>query len=321
MSQAIQIQQHKSNRQSFVITSILIAILLIVFFYIKLQHPIVEDAISGVMIDFGDNKDGLGDDNLREAGGQNSTPVTSKAPSTPTPPHPTRPTPTPPVRTVTTPIKAPQNTTITAEDAQAVAIAKMQKEEKIRQQKALEEQQRIAELVKKAEQERLAKEAEEKKIRDQMAGVFTKGKNGQGNGTGNSSGNGPGNGQGNTKPGGNQGAQWGTPGGDPNGTGTGTKGNGPGSGDGMSYDLKGRTWRQKPLVFDNTQKTGKVVVGIKVDKFGNVVYAKYQQKGSTTTDPYLIQLAEQGAMKAKFSADTNADEEQFGTITFKFSVQ
>ena len=34
MSQAIQIQQHKSNRQSFVITSILIAILLIIFFYI-----------------------------------------------------------------------------------------------------------------------------------------------------------------------------------------------------------------------------------------------------------------------------------------------
>lgn len=318
MSQAVQLQQQRSNQQSFIITTIILVLLLITFLFIKLHHPVVEDAISGVMIDFGDNQDGLGDDNLQEAGGQNSSPASAtSAPAEPTPPTPT---PTP-VKAVTTPVKAPANNTVTAEDPQAVAIAKMQKEEKIRQQKALEEQQRIAELVKKAEQERLAREAEEKKIRDQMAGVFTKGKTGTGNGSGNSNGNGPGNGQGNTKPGGNQGAQWGTPGGDPNGTGTGPNGNGPGGGDGMSYDLKGRTWRQKPLVFDNSQKTGKVVVGIKVDKNGNVVYAKYQQKGSNTTDPYLIQLAEQGAMKAKFSADVSADEEQFGTITFKFSVQ
>jgi len=309
MSQTVQLQQKKSNQQSFMITTVVLILLLLTFLFIKLQHPMVEDAISGVMIDFGDNQDGLGVDNLQEAGGQNSSP----AESTPTPPS--------PVKAVTTPVKVPANNTVTAEDPQAVAIAKMQKEEKIRQQKALEEQQRIAELVKKAEQERLAREAEEKKIRDQMAGVFTKGRSGSGNGTGSSNGNGSGNGQGNTKPGGNQGAQWGTPGGDPNGTGSGLNGNGTGGGDGMSYDLKGRTWRQKPLVFDNTQKTGKVVVGIKVDKNGNVVYAKYQQKGSNTTDPYLIQLAEQGALKAKFSADVSADEEQFGTITFKFSVQ
>ena len=315
MSQTIQLQQNRSNQQSFIITALALAALLITLLFIKLSHPIVEDAISGVMIDFGDNKDGLGDDNLKEAGGQNSSPAQATSNPEPTPPTPT------PVKAVSTPVKAPQNNTVVSEDPQAVAIAKMQKEEKVRQQKALLEQQRIAELVRKAELERQAREAEEAKIKAQMAGVFTKGKTGTGNGTGNSNGNGNGNGQGNTKPGGNQGAQWGKPGGDPNGTGTGPSGNGPGSGDGMSYDLKGRTWRQKPLVFDNSQKTGKVVVGIKVDKSGNVVYAKYQQKGSTTTDPYLIQLAEQGALKSKFSADLGADEEQFGTISFKFSVQ
>jgi outer membrane biosynthesis protein TonB len=319
MLQAVQIQQQKSDRQSFIITSVVLALLLLTLLFIKLHNTIIDDAISGVMIDFGDNEDGLGDDNLREAGGNNtSTPSPSTAPSTPIPPSP--PTPTP-VKTVTIPVKSTPTNTITAEDAQAVAIAKMQKEEQVRQQKAQEEQKRIADMVRKAEQERLAREAEEKKIRDQMAGVFSKGKTGSGTGTGNATGGGDGNGQGNTKPGGNQGAQWGTPGGDPNGTGTGTKGNGPGSGNGMSYDLKGRTWRQKPLVFDNSQKTGRVVVAIKVDKNGNVVYAQYQQKGSNTTDPYLIQLAEQGALKAKFSSDLGADEEQFGTITFNFSVQ
>ena len=315
MSQAIQLQQNRSNQQSFIITTVTMAALLITLFFITLSHPIVEDAISGVMIDFGDNQDGLGDDNLLEAGGQNSSPTQATSVPEPTPPTPT------PVKAVSSPVKTPQNNTVSAEDPNAVAIAKMEKEEKIRQQKVLLEQQRIAEAVKKAEQERQARAAEEAKIKAQMAGVFTKGKNGTGTGTGNSNGNGPGNGQGNTKPGGNQGAQWGTPGGDPNGTGTGPNGSGPGSGDGMSYDLKGRTWRQKPLVFDNTQKTGKVVVGIKVDKNGNVVYAKYQQKGSNTTDQYLINLAEQSALKSKFSADLGADEEQFGTITFKFSVQ
>lgn len=316
MADAIQIHQQKSNQQSFIITMMVLAALFITFLFIKLSHPVVEDAITGVMIDFGDNQDGLGDDNLREAGGpssSNSQPTT--APAEPTPPTPA------PVKTVTAPVKAPANNTVTAQDPQAVAIAQMQKEEKIRQQKALLEQQRIAELVKKAEQERLAREAEEARIKAQTASVFTKGKTGTGNGTGTSNGNGPGNGQGNTKPGGNQGAQWGTPGGDPNGTGTGTNGSGPGGGDGTTYNLTGRKWRQRPLVFENSQKSGKVVVGIKVDKNGNVVYAKYQQKGSTTTDATLISVAEQSAMKAKFTNDPNADEEQFGTITFNFKVQ
>lgn len=314
MAQVVQLQARKSNQQSMIATGILVATLLIILFFIKLHHPIIEDAISGIMIDFGDNVDGLGDDNEFEAGGQNASPQQSISSPQPTPT-------VNPVKTSSTSVKTPSNNTLVSEDPQAVAIAQIKKQEAIEKQKALQEQQRIAELVKKAEAERLAREAEEKKIKDQMAGIFTKGKNGTGTGTGNSSGNGTGDGQGNTKPGGNQGAQWGTPGGDPNGTGTGINGNGPGSGDGMSYDLKGRKWRQKPLVFDNSQKTGKVVVAIKVDKGGNVVYAKYQQKGSTTTDSQLIRLSEEAALKAKFSADPSAEDEQFGTISFNYSVQ
>ena len=302
MAQAIQLQQNKSNQQSFIITTVAMTALLLILFFITLSHPIVEDAIDGVMIDFGQTDDGLGDDNLREAGGQSSSPAEAVSNPEPTPPTPTK--------AVTSPVSTPRNNTVVSEDPQAVAIAKMQKEEKIRQQKALLEQQRIAEAVAKAEKERLAQLAQAQAAKDQVANAWTKGKNtkGQGGGQGNANGDGPGGGQGNTKPGGNQGNPNGVPGGDPNGKGT-------------TYDLKGRTWRQKPLVFDNTQKTGNVVVAIKVDKGGNVVYAKYQQKGSNTTDQYLIQLAEQSALKSKFSADLGADDEQFGTITFKFSVQ
>jgi len=171
MSHDIQIQQRKSNQQSFVITGIAMLAILITLLFIKLSRPIIDDAISGVMIDFGDSSDGLGDDNLVEAGGQSASPAPSVSNPTPPPPAPST-----PINQASTPVKAPQNTTITAVDPQAVAIAQAAKEEKIRQQKALLEQQRIAELVKKAEQERLAREAEEARIKAQTASVFTKGK-------------------------------------------------------------------------------------------------------------------------------------------------
>lgn len=311
-----QIQQREADRQSGMLTAATLLAFFLILFFIKMNHPTPpQDAISGIMIDFGDNKDGLGDDNEHLAGGSSNEQTASASTPTPAQPTPT-PTPKPVVSSTPTPSK-----TVTAQDPNAIAIAQQKKEEERIRKEQEAEQKRIADAIKKAEADRLKKEKEEAQAKAQVAAVFGKGKNGNGNGTGTSSGNGNGNGQGNTKPGGNQGATWGQPGGSPNGTGTGTNGSGPGSGDGMSYDLKGRTWRQKPLVFDNTQKTGNVVVAIKVDKNGTVVYAKYQQKGSTTTDSYLIQISEQAALKSKFSADPGAEEEQFGTITFKYRVQ
>lgn len=301
MTQAIQLQQNKSNQQSFIITAVLLTALLLTLFFMTLPHNTEVPAIDGVMIDFGDSDNGLGDDNLHEAGGSSGANTATPEPI-PTPPTPTH------TKTTAASPSTPHSSTMTAEDANAIAIAKLQKEEKIRQQKALLEQQRIAEAVKKAEQERLAREAEEKKIKDQMAAAWTKGKNntgsGSGSGSGSASGSGSGSGQGNTSPGGNQGSTNGTPG-------------GTGTGSGVGYDLAGRTWKPY-MIKDDSQKTGKVVVMIKVDRSGTVLYAKYQQKGSTTTDPYLIQLAEQGAMKTKFSANSTAVEEQVGTITYKF---
>ena len=48
----------------------------------------------------------------------------------------------------------------------------------------------------------------------------------------------------------------------------------------------------QPQIRDNTQKTGRVVVRICVDNEGNVISARFTQKGSTTTDSHLISLAE-----------------------------
>lgn len=309
-----QIQQREADRQSGMLTAATLLAFFLILFFIKMNHPTPpQDAISGIMIDFGDNKDGLGDDNEHLAGGSSHEQTASA--STPTPIQSTpAPTPKPKVSSTPTPSK-----TVTAQDPTAIAIAQQKKEEERIRKEQEAEQKRIADAIKKAEAERLKKEKEEAQAKAQVAAYFDKGKNGNGNGTGTSSGNGNGNGQGNTKPGGNQGATWGQPGGSTNGTGTGTNGSGPGSG--YSFDLKGRSWRKKPLVFDNSQKTGRVVIAIKVDKNGNVVYAKFQQKGSKVIDSYLIQLSEKAALESKFTVDQGAEEEQFGTITFNYGVQ
>lgn len=74
-----------------------------------------------------------------------------------------------------------------------------------------------------------------------------------------------------------------------------------------------------PDISDNTQKTGKVVVNICVNKNGNVISASYTQKGSTTTDSHLIKLATESARKYKFAKSTIS--EQCGDITIDFKLK
>lgn len=121
------------------------------------------------------------------------------------------------------------------------------------------------------------------------------GKNGTGGGTG--QGNGTGNGDG-------------------EGPGTGT-----GKGGGVSFSLSGRKWSRPPVLSDQSQETGKVVVDITVDQDGNVVTATPGGRGSTTTSSYLFRLAKEAAMKAKFNGSPDGADIQRGTITFVFVLQ
>ncbi len=128
----------------------------------------------------------------------------------------------------------------------------------------------------------------------------------------------------------------GDPKGDPNskytgkngsgGTGPGTgsgggegPGNGPGKG-GFSYSLDGRKMIGSPKISDQSQETGRVVVSITVGKDGSVEAAVPGVRGSTTTSSYLLKLAKDAALKAKFNSSDN-DEIQKGTITFDFVLQ
>ena len=87
----------------------------------------------------------------------------------------------------------------------------------------------------------------------------------------------------------------------------------------MGKGLGNRGVLYSPKIEDNSQRTGKVIVDICVDKNGKVIHAKYTQKGSTTTDAYLIDLAESNAKKYKFHKSDI--DEQCGEIMIDFQLK
>jgi hypothetical protein len=83
--------------------------------------------------------------------------------------------------------------------------------------------------------------------------------------------------------------------------------------------LSGRGVEYEPTFADNSQKTGKVSLSICVNNQGKVTKADFTQKGSTTSDTYLIDLARKTAQKYRFSK--SEIESQCGTVTVDFKVQ
>ncbi len=75
----------------------------------------------------------------------------------------------------------------------------------------------------------------------------------------------------------------------------------------------------EPTLQDKSQKQGIVVVRICVDPSGSVTEARFQQKGSKTTDQYLVDLAIKHAKKYKFSPGEL--EKQCGTVTLDFKLR
>jgi hypothetical protein len=83
--------------------------------------------------------------------------------------------------------------------------------------------------------------------------------------------------------------------------------------------LAGRGVVYEPSISDSSQKTGRVVVNVCVDASGKVVSSKFTQRGSTTTDAYLVDLAERSA--AQYTFARGEVERQCGTITMDFRVR
>ena len=116
--------------------------------------------------------------------------------------------------------------------------------------------------------------------------------------------------EGNTSGSGNMGK----PDGDPNSN----RYDGSGGKGGAGFSLAGRSARALPSPSNNTNKEGKVVVKIWVDREGHVTKVQAPEKGSTLTDATVVNQAKAAARKATFSAKPDAPEEQTGTITYVF---
>ena len=190
------------------------------------------------------------------------------------------------------------------EEAPVVKKAEPDPEEIRRQQEA------AAERIRREQEtaERLKREEEQRKLTESN----NRAKNAFGN-TGNTGTTGQSEGiAGGT---GNQGVESGTPG---------VRNYGPGGGAGNgapSFDLAGRKSQSLPMPKYDYQGEGTVVVEVTVDKSGVVTKATAGVKGSTTLDEYLLKVARDAALKARFDSNVNAPVIQRGTITYIFKLK
>lgn len=93
---------------------------------------------------------------------------------------------------------------------------------------------------------------------------------------------------------------------------------GGGFGNGNSFSLAGRKLVREPVIKDDSQEEGKVVVDIIVDRNGKVIRASPGARGSNTASTILLKKAKKAALEAKFNVRPDAAFEQKGKMTFFF---
>ncbi|MFC5284867.1 energy transducer TonB [Pedobacter alpinus] len=97
---------------------------------------------------------------------------------------------------------------------------------------------------------------------------------------------------------------------------------GTGSGNGgVALSLTSRKFVNLPSIKDDGQKSGKIVVEIRVDKNGIVTSAKAGARGTTLTDATLWDKCEDAALGSRFNTLVSAPDTQIGTIVFNFKVK
>ncbi len=283
-------EKKKGIVASTLIHAVLFAFLILVGFSVK-PPPATEE---GILVNFGTDETGLG---MIEP----SPPAVQKETS---PPPPSRAN----VKTEEDPLLT-QNTEDAPEVKKVDPEAEKKKLEKIEANKKIREQLEAERKLKQQEEiERKRIEAEQQRQSDIMnrtRNALANSKNAGTSSTGEGIAGGPG----------NQG--------DPNGSvDSKVRGTGSGLGDkGISYDLKGRGFQRLPPPKYDYQGEGRVVVEVSVDRSGKVVQANPGIKGSTTLDEYLLKVAKDAALEARFEVKQDAPVIQKGTITYNFILK
>ena len=275
----------------------LFAFLILVGFSVK-PPPKTEE---GILVNFGTDETGLG---MIEP----SPPAVQKETS---PPPPSRAS----VKTEEDPLLT-QNTEDAPEVKKVDPEAEKKKREKIEANKKIKEQLEAERILKKQEEiERKRIEAEQQRQSDIMnrtKNALANSKNTGTSSTGEGIAGGPG----------NQGDPNGSINSKVRGTGSGQGDSGTGTGDkGISYSLQGRGVQSLPQPKYDYQGGGKVVVEVSVDREGKVVQAIPGTKGSTTLDEYLLKVAKEAALGARFQVKQDAPAIQKGSITYNFILK
>jgi outer membrane biosynthesis protein TonB len=269
-------QQENNYPKAFLATSIILALLIgLSYFIVFHQPPKEEDGTGGILVNYGTVDEGMGDDYM-----------SAEEPSVAEHANHTKPdkvTPEPPTEKVTpTENTSKEVVTQNTEDAPEINTTKKSTQSVSTQQKPTKEP--------------------AKPTINQNA--LYKGKTNNGTGEGDGTGSTPGN-QGKT-------------------TGTTLTNNYNGTGSGNGGNLTGmpqRNFLSKPSVSDDSRRTGKVVVDIRVDKDGNVIYARGGARGTTISDQDLIDKCEEAVKRARLNSLDSAPETQQGTVVFVFRVQ
>jgi membrane protein involved in colicin uptake len=280
--------KEQANRRKGMIISVTIHALIILLAILPfLKYPDPPPGQEGVLIAFGETEAGQGDD--RPETQQEDPDVTEKRENVESKPA------------EQAASKPQEEKVLTSEDSDA----RLKRQQAESDQKKKSEAQKIAEMdaarkkaadeaVRKAAAAEAQKKADAEKAKKQYNDLFG------------------GKGQGDKDKSGNQGL--------PTGSVDSKNLTGSAQGSGViGAGLSNRGLKKSSAITDKSQKTGRVVVTVCVDRRGNVIKTEYTQRGSTTTDGQLIALARKNAQSYVFN-ESDIDE-QCGTITYDFKLQ
>ncbi|QTY26486.1 energy transducer TonB [Flavobacterium sp. CS20] len=289
----------KYEKKSFVITSILYVMLILLLLLLGLKYfdPPKE---KGILVNFGTTEMGQG-----------NTQPTKPVKTTPEQNIP-EPTPQPQTQPTSSEVK---EEVATQETEEAPVIKEEEQKKEITPEKNEPKKEEPEEEVPKEETKPVEKKPEEvpekkpdpkpdKAVTDAMDNLLNGPEN---NGESKNS-------EGNDQTAGDKG----DPDGDPEvksyyGTGKGLDGDG-------NYRLGGRKALTKTKYTQDCNESGTVVVKIEVDQNGNVIKATPGEKGTTNSDPCLLKPAQRLALDTKFNKDSNAPSRQVGYITYVFKL-
>ncbi|WP_457618428.1 energy transducer TonB [Lutibacter sp.] len=286
----------KNKRKSAVLTSVIMSLLLISFFFVGITYLDPPEEY-GIAVNFGTSNVGMGNVQPKEPLKTISEQKIEEEKQEE-------------VQETSEPAEITENTSELVED-----VATQNNEESIAIKKKQDAKRKVDEIARKNQLEKdkierakqvaiakqKAEEAAKRKKLDALIG-----------GINNSSGTANGGEGDDLKPG-----DKGNINGDPNANGY--YGNGGGGGDG-DYNLGNRKPVNRPKPNYICNEEGLVVVRIEVNIYGKVIKATPGVKGSTNTAQCLLIQAKEAALKTKWQPDTNAPSKQVGTIKYRFSL-